>query len=160
MNRRDALSRVALLLGSTVIGAEFFLNGCTTADQKVGQSIDFTPEDIAYLDEVAETIIPQTDTPGAKAAKVGTFMTVMVRDCYDEKNQKRPIERSPPFLSSCVFWIVDIRSCINGEDNCLKDNEQEDDRFCGRMNQNVAQLLSDFAFRWKYAQRFTLERIR
>lgn len=88
MNRRDALSRVALLLGGTVIGAEFFLNGCTTSDKKIGQSIDFTPDDIAYLDEVAETIIPRTDTPGAKDAKVGQFMTVMVRDCYDEKNQK------------------------------------------------------------------------
>lgn len=88
MNRRDALSRVALLLGGTVIGAEFFLKGCTSADTKIGQSIDFTPDDIAWLDEVAETIIPATDTPGAKAAKVGTFMTVMVKDCYDEKNQK------------------------------------------------------------------------
>lgn len=88
MNRRDALSRVALLLGGTIIGAEFFLNGCTTADKKIGQSVDFTADDIAYLDEVAETIIPATNTPGAKEAKVGTFMTVMVKDCYDEKNQK------------------------------------------------------------------------
>jgi hypothetical protein len=88
MNRRDALSRVALLLGGTVIGAEFFLSGCGPGDKKVGQSVDFTADDIAYLDEVAETIIPATDTPGAKAAKVGTFMTVMVKDCYDEKNQK------------------------------------------------------------------------
>lgn len=88
MNRRDALSRVALLLGGTVIGAEFFLSGCGTGDKKVGQSVDFTADDIAYLDEVAETIIPATDTPGAKEAKVGTFMTVMVKDCYDEKNQK------------------------------------------------------------------------
>lgn len=88
MNRRDALSRVALLLGGTVIGAEFFLSGCASGDKKIGQSVDFTADDIAYLDEVAETIIPATDTPGAKAAKVGTFMTVMVKDCYDEKNQK------------------------------------------------------------------------
>jgi hypothetical protein len=88
MNRRDALSRVALLLGGTVIGAEFFLSGCNTSDKKIGQSVDFTADDIAYLDEVAETIIPATDTPGAKAAKVGAFMTVMVKDCYDEKNQK------------------------------------------------------------------------
>jgi hypothetical protein len=88
MNRRDAISRVALLLGGTVIGAEFFLNGCASPDKKVGTSVDFTPDDITFLDEVAETIIPQTDTPGAKAAKVGTFMTVMVKDCYDEKNQK------------------------------------------------------------------------
>lgn len=88
MNRRDALSRVALLLGGTVIGAEFFLNGCSPADKKVGQSVDFTADDITYLDDVAETIIPATDTPGAKAAQVGTFMALMVKDSYDEKNQK------------------------------------------------------------------------
>jgi hypothetical protein len=88
MNRRDALSRVALLLGGTVIGAEFFLSGCTSTDKKIGQSVDFTADDIAYLDEVAETIIPATDTPGAKEAKVGAFMTVMVKDCYKESDQK------------------------------------------------------------------------
>jgi Gluconate 2-dehydrogenase subunit 3 len=88
MNRRDAVSRVALLLGGTIVGAEFFLSGCTNADKKYGTSLNFTPDDVAYLDEIAETIIPTTDTPGAKAARVGTFMTVMVKDCYDENNQK------------------------------------------------------------------------
>lgn len=87
MNRRDALSRVALLLGGTVVGGTLFLEGCKQSD-KYGVGETFTPEDIAYLDEVSETIIPTTDTPGAKAAKVGTFMTVMVNDCYDEKDQK------------------------------------------------------------------------
>ncbi|MFL5745670.1 MAG: gluconate 2-dehydrogenase subunit 3 family protein [Niastella sp.] len=88
MNRRDALSRVALLLGGTVIGGELFLSGCTSADKKIGQSVDFTADDLAYLDEIAETIIPATDTPGAKEAKVGQFMGVMVKDCYKESDQK------------------------------------------------------------------------
>lgn len=87
MNRREAVSRVALLLGGTIVGAEFFLSGCKTEDKKTA-TLDFKPEDIAYLDEIAETIIPTTNTPGAKAAGVGTFMTVMVKDCYDEKNQQ------------------------------------------------------------------------
>ena len=30
MNRREALSRVALIMGGTVLGAEAFLSGCTT----------------------------------------------------------------------------------------------------------------------------------
>jgi len=88
MNRRDALSRVALLLGGTVIGGELFLSGCTSADKKIGQSVDFTADDLAYLDEIAETIIPATDTPGAKEAKVGQFMGVMVKDCYKPNEQK------------------------------------------------------------------------
>src|ERR1044071_877166 len=89
MNRRDALSRVALILGGTVVGANIMLEGCKPADKKAtGDAANFTPDDVAYLDEIAETIIPATDTPGAKAAKVGAFMTVMVKDCYDDKDQK------------------------------------------------------------------------
>jgi hypothetical protein len=87
MNRRDALERVALLFGGTVIGGVAFLQGCKSSDKG---TIDFslTPEQIAFLDEVAETIIPTTNTPGAKAAKVGEFMQVMVTDCYEEKDQQ------------------------------------------------------------------------
>jgi len=40
------------------------------------------------LDEVAETILPKTKTPGAKDAAVGQFMTVIVNDCYEPANQK------------------------------------------------------------------------
>lgn len=87
MDRRDALQRVALVLGGTVLGANAFLTGCAPAD-KYGEGETFSEKDIAFLDEVAETIIPTTTTPGAKAAKVGTFMTVMVKDCYEERDQK------------------------------------------------------------------------
>ncbi len=92
MNRRDALSRVALILGGTVIGAGSFLEGCRPADKKTITGLSFTDQDIEYLDEIAETIIPATDTPGAKAAKVGAFMSLMVTDCYEEKEQRIFIE--------------------------------------------------------------------
>lgn len=89
MNRREALSSVALLLGGTIIGSEMFLSGCTNADKKIGSAgLNFSPDDISFLDEVGETIIPATDTPGAKAAKIGEFMKTIVRDCYEEKNQQ------------------------------------------------------------------------
>ena len=86
MHRREALQRVAVILGGTVVGADLFLTGCKTEGRKT--SMTFAPEDASYLDEIAETIIPTTDTPGAKAAEVGKFMTVYVNDCYDENNQK------------------------------------------------------------------------
>jgi hypothetical protein len=34
MNRRDALERVALIMGGTVVGGSLFLEGCKTADKK------------------------------------------------------------------------------------------------------------------------------
>src|SRR5580692_5704995 len=97
MNRRDALARVSLLLGGTIIGAEAFLSGCTNApEQKLGGTgTNFSDADIAFLDEVAETILPKTDTPGAKDAQVGAFMARIVKDCYTEADQKVFLDGMP-----------------------------------------------------------------
>jgi hypothetical protein len=90
MNRRDALARVSLLLGGTILGAEAFLSGCSNPpEQKLGgMGTNFSNSDIAFLDEVAETILPKTDTPGAKDAQVGAFMTRIVKDCYTQPDQQ------------------------------------------------------------------------
>lgn len=86
MDRRELLKMIAAVTGGAFIGGEFFLAGCKNPD--AGTSMTFSQDDIAYLDEVAETILPKTNTPGAKDAKVGAFMTVMVNDCYTERDQK------------------------------------------------------------------------
>lgn len=85
MERREAVQYISLLLGGTIVGGSAFLTGCKS---NTGKEAKFSEDDIAYLDEVANTILPDTSTPGAKAAKVGAFMTVMINDCYEEKDQK------------------------------------------------------------------------
>ena len=66
-----------------------FLSGCTNENKNIGTAgLNFSPEDISFLDEVGDTIIPATDTPGAKDAKIGDFMHTIVRDCYDENRQR------------------------------------------------------------------------
>src|SRR5262245_25991580 len=82
MDRKEAIQYISLLLGGTLVGANSFLTGCKTSDKQV-----INEKDIAYLDEIAETIMPETKSPGAKDAQVGQFMVVMVNDCYDEKEQ-------------------------------------------------------------------------
>jgi len=90
MDRRELLKMVAMLTGGMVIGGEVFLSSCNNTDTtaKTATSGAFSNDDIAFLDEVAETILPKTSTPGAKDAQVGAFMTVMVNDCYPEADQK------------------------------------------------------------------------
>jgi hypothetical protein len=83
MNRRELLKSIALITGGTVLGAELFLSGC----KNKSTSFVLSTSDIALLDEVGETIIPTTNTPGAKAAKVGEFMHVYVKDCYTKEAQ-------------------------------------------------------------------------
>lgn len=85
MDRRELLKMVALATGGVLIGGEFLLTGCK--NEKSG-AVAFTPDDIAFLDEVGETIIPTTSSPGAKAAGIGNFMKVMVTDCYTEPDQQ------------------------------------------------------------------------
>lgn len=87
MNRREAVQYISFILGGTVIGSSAFLAGCTS-NSNSEVSMTFSDADIALMDEIAETILPTTKTPGAKAAKVGTFMTVMVNDCYQAPDQK------------------------------------------------------------------------
>lgn len=86
MNRRELIKQIALITGTAVIGGEFFLSGCKNND-KVVEGF-FTGKDISFFDEVAETILPKTDTPGAKDAEVGKFMASFSVDCYDEKQLK------------------------------------------------------------------------
>lgn len=85
MERREAVKYISILLGGAVIGADAFLTGCKT---KTGTVHEWTADDVAYLNEIGETILPRTSTPGAKDANVGQFMTVMVNDCYEAGDQK------------------------------------------------------------------------
>lgn len=90
MNRRDALKSMVLMMGGTMVGASVILTGCAPEDRIEG--LEFSGRDIAFLDEIGETIIPTTDTPGAKAAEIGAFMVVMVKDTYNKEQQEIFVE--------------------------------------------------------------------
>lgn len=86
MNRRDILKSVGLIVGGTVIGGQAFLVGCTP-NTKTDGILD--TNQLALLDELAEVILPKTaDAPGAKEAKVGTFMNNIVTDFYTPAEQQ------------------------------------------------------------------------
>jgi hypothetical protein len=86
LTRREAIRRVSALLGgAALIGQSAWLAGCTAPRASANL---LTDSDVALLDEVADTILPDTKTPGAKAAGVGAFIAVMVRDTYEPSEQR------------------------------------------------------------------------
>jgi hypothetical protein len=95
IDRREAIRRVTVLLGgvalaggsSLVAACERAQRGAAAAGAGAGAGT-FSAQDVALLDEVAETILPETKTPGAKAAHVGAFMALMVTDTYDDREQQ------------------------------------------------------------------------
>jgi hypothetical protein len=89
LNRRDVIHRVSAWLGAaTFVGGSGLLAAAEKVSNAEGLSGEFTLEHIAFLDEIAETILPATKTPGAKAAKTGAFMALMVTDAYSADEQK------------------------------------------------------------------------
>ncbi len=89
IDRREAIRRVTALLGGlALVGGDALLTGCRDRSSPLGKDAKFTAQDVAFLDEVADTILPDTaKSPGAKAAKTGAFMALMVTDSYGPEDQ-------------------------------------------------------------------------
>jgi hypothetical protein len=93
VTRREAMQYVATLMGGVaLIGGDRAL-AFAPADGALAQAAAqgvgaFSAADVALLDEIAETILPETSTPGAKAARTGAFMALMVTDVYPDAEQQ------------------------------------------------------------------------
>jgi hypothetical protein len=85
--RRDALQRLSLLLGG-VLSSQLSA-GLLGQVLNTGASIEVTPDQVKLLAEAADTIIPDTDTPGAKAAGAEQFIVRVLRDCYVHEDQAK-----------------------------------------------------------------------
>jgi Gluconate 2-dehydrogenase subunit 3 len=84
MNRRELIKNIALISGGLFIGSNFLLTGCK--NQEAGTLL--LDSDLQkLLGEVAETIIPETTTAGAKSANVPQFINKVFQDIYTEEEQ-------------------------------------------------------------------------
>lgn len=75
MNRREALRRLAVLFGGVAVAPEILANALANPSAILAT----VPADrLAVLAEMADTILPDTDSPGAKAANVQEFIVLAV----------------------------------------------------------------------------------
>lgn len=86
MDRRAALERITWILGG-VISAPLasYLHGQVPIPE-AGVAVSEAQK--LLLAEAADVIIPTTDTPGAKAAKVENFIIRVLSDCYPRVDQE------------------------------------------------------------------------
>lgn len=91
MNRREALQQVAWLMGGAISAPALLgiLNGCTAKQEAGWKPLFLTPEQAALVGEVAEVLIPRTDTPGAKDVGIPALIDQMLRDVYPRADQDR-----------------------------------------------------------------------
>ncbi len=84
MDRRELLKMIVAATGAAMVGLPALVHGQSPT---AGTKTLFSDADVGTLDEIAETILPRTKTPGAKDAGAGAFMATFVTDCYTQKQQ-------------------------------------------------------------------------
>ena len=91
MNRREALRGSGLVHGYAVSAPVLMgiMKGCKAAPELTYKPVFFTEPQARLVSEVAEIIIPKTDTPGAKDTGVPGFIDQMLRECYKKEDQAR-----------------------------------------------------------------------
>lgn len=85
MQRRSAIKNLALTIGGTIVLPAWANAWSKESIQSGAFKITYAQETL--LAEIVETIIPKTDTPGAKELGADKFILKMVADCYDKKSQ-------------------------------------------------------------------------
>ena len=84
MKRRSALKNLSVAFGG-LLSLPAWASGWSP--ESVQHSSLLNVDEDALLAEIVETIIPETDTPGAKSLKVHQFASRMIKDCYDAEAQ-------------------------------------------------------------------------
>jgi hypothetical protein len=90
MERREALKKIAYLMGGAISATTMgVLFESFTVFDPVKSTYFYLATDEEILAEFAEIILPTTSSsPGAKAAGVGTFIPLIIKDCYPPKLQE------------------------------------------------------------------------
>jgi gluconate 2-dehydrogenase gamma chain len=91
MNRREAIQRAGMVLGYAVAAPTLMgiLNGCKATPDLAFKPVFLSEDQARLVAEVAEIIIPKTDTPGAKDVGVPGFIDQMLKECYKKEDQDR-----------------------------------------------------------------------
>ncbi len=93
VNRREALKRVACLMGGTISASAILAieKGYSATTSLASKPAIMRPPQMAIVSAVADIMIPRTDTPGAIDVGVPGFIDLMLKDVYKQKDRERYI---------------------------------------------------------------------
>src|SRR5256885_16141522 len=93
IDRREALRRAALLLGGALSASPVagVLAGCEARRTPDGAWAPraLSSDQLDLVATIAEHIVPETDTPGARAVGVHRFIDAMLADSYPDEELRR-----------------------------------------------------------------------
>jgi hypothetical protein len=106
VNRRDSLKALSAVTAHALFPS--VLAGAAEAAARLEASGEvwtprwIRPERAAMLEALVDTILPATDTPGARDARVQVFVDLALRDCYTPGEQKLFVDGLEALARECV----------------------------------------------------------
>ena len=105
MNRRDSLKALSAIsahaLFPSVLAGAAEAAAALTATGEAWVPRWIRPERAAMLEALVDTILPATDTPGAREARVQVFVDLALRDCYTPAEQKLFVDGLEALAGEC-----------------------------------------------------------
>jgi hypothetical protein len=99
INRRTLLKQLAMATTAAML-----MPSCISDPKKVSvalRNLDVNGDDEDLMAALAETIIPETDKPGAKTVGAHLFTFVMVDDCQDKASKEKFMKGLRMFEETC-----------------------------------------------------------
>ncbi len=105
MNRRDAIKNASLLMGyalsASAIGG--VMSGCRSEPKAPDWApVYFTKEQMPLIESITETLLPKTDTYGAKDVGVPQFIDTMLHNCYKAAEKEHFQNEIAAFQADCL----------------------------------------------------------
>lgn len=99
MNRREAIRRVAMLMGGAISAPAMFgvLNGYAKPLVTDWKPAVLGENELALVSRIADIMIPRTDTPGALDVGVPAFIDGMLKDVYSQTARERFLQGARDF---------------------------------------------------------------
>lgn len=104
MNRRDAIKQTGLILGTAVSASVIsgVLQGCRPTYTLDWEPAFLSAEEANLVGEIAETILPETETAGAKTLHLDEFIDLMLHEAFTSEEQQAFTEGLAALTQKCV----------------------------------------------------------
>lgn len=146
MQRRTAIKSLA-----AAAAMAWMLPSCISDPRKVAIALNHlkvTADEEDLLGLVADTIIPETDTPGARSVAAHHFTLVMVDDCLPEGQQQQYLSGMRDFESALKK--------ITGDDFRSASPERREEMLSALIDQREL-LPADVRFFWERSRSYILQ---
>jgi Gluconate 2-dehydrogenase subunit 3 len=132
MNRREAIKTTLLAMGYTISvpAVISIFESCNSNTSQKWKPDFFSADQAHVIGELAETILPRTQTPGAKDLNIDRFIDRIIKQVFSQEDQQVFLKGMDAFEKQCKDTNgKDFINCSMAQRNeLLKKLEKESDK--------------------------------